>query len=333
MRAIERLDHVVTACLIAVIAGLLGGIGPTMAQVYPSRPITMIVPFPAGGPSDTVARIVADGMRASLKQPIVIENVVGASGSIAVGRAARAAADGYTLSYGGLGPHVLNGALFALHYDPVHDFEPVALLADMPMLIVAKNTMPAANLKELIAWLRANPDNATCGIPGAGTISEIAGIFFQNSTGTRFRFVPYRGVGFAMQDLMAGRIDMMIDFVANSLPQVRAHTIKAYAVLAKHRLSAAPDIPTADEEGVPGLYASSWQGLWVPKGTPKAAIDRLNGAAIDALADPAVRRRLAEIAQEIPAREQQTPDALGKLQKAEVEKWWPIIKTAGIVAE
>ena len=332
MRTIERLDHVLGACLIVAIAGLFG-VGPAMAQVYPSRPITMIVPFPAGGPSDTVARIVADGMRASLKQSIVIENVVGASGSIAVGRAARAAADGYTLSYGGLGPHVLNGALFALHYDPVNDFEPVALLADMPMLIAAKNTMPATNLKELIAWLRANPDKAMSGTPGAGTLSEIAGVFFQNSTGTRFRFVPYRGVGFAIQDLLAGRIDMMFDFVANSLPQVRARTIKAYAVLAKRRLSAAPDIPTADEEGVPGLYASSWQALWVPKGTPKSAIDRLDGAVVDALSDPAVRKRLTDITQEIPPREQQTPEALAKLQKAEIEKWWPIIKTAGITAE
>ncbi len=301
------------------------------AQIYPSRPITLIVPFPAGGPADTIGRIMAEGMRASLGRSVIVENIGGASGSIGTGRAARAAADGYTLSFGSWPTHVVNGAVYALPYDVLNDFEPVSLVATQPLLIIAKKAMPAKDLKELIAWLKANSDKATQGTAGAGGASHVAGVLFQRETGTRFQFVPYRGTG--MQDLMAGLIDMMIDLAANSLPQVRANTIKVYAVTATNRLAAAPDIPTVAEAGLPGLQMTSWTGLWVPKGTPKDVIAKLNAAVVDALANPAIRSRLANLGQEIFPREQQTPEALGAHHKAEIEKWWPIIKAANIKAE
>ena len=303
------------------------------AQVYPSRPITMIAPFPAGGPLDTLARILAERMRVSLGQPVIVENVTGASGSIGTGRVARAAGDGYTLGLGNWPTHVINGAVFKLQYDVRNDFEPVSLLATNPLLIVAKKAMPANDLKELIAWLKANPDKAAQGTSGAGGATHIAGVFFEKETGTRIQFVPYRGAGPAMQDLMAGQIDLMIDPAANSLPQVRAGTIKAYAVTAKSRLAAAPEIPTVDEAGLPGFYVSTWLAFFVPKGTPKNIIAKLNAAVVEALADPAIRQRLAGLGHEIPQREQQTPEALGAFHKAEIEKWWPIIKAAGIKAE
>jgi tripartite-type tricarboxylate transporter receptor subunit TctC len=300
---------------------------PTTAQVFPSHPLTMIVPFPAGGPIDATARIVADGMRASLGQPVIIENISGASGSIGTGRVARAAPDGYTFGIGYLGTHVFNGAAFLLPYDLLNDFEPVSLLVANPLLIVARKTMTAKDLPELIAWLKANPGKASQGTSGAGGTSDIAGIFFQKETGTRFQLVPYRGAAAMMQALLAGQIDLMIDFAANSLPQVRAGTIKAYAVTAPARLPAAPDIPTVDEAGLPGLHISAWQGIWVPKKTPKDAIAKLNAAIVAALADPSLRGRLSDLGQEIYPRGQQTPEALGALQQAEIKKWWPIIKS------
>ena len=303
------------------------------AQTYPSRPVTMIVPFPAGGPLDTIARILAEGMRGSLGQPIIIENVSGAGGTIGVGRVARAVGDGYTLCVGFVGTHVINGATYALQYDLLKDFEPISLIATNSWLIVAKKDMPASDLKGLIAWLKANPDKASQGTVGPGSPHHIAGVFFQKQTGTRFQFVPYRGAAPVMQALVAGQIELMIDSPAIVLPQVRGGTIKAYAVAAKSRLPAAPDIPTVDEAGLPAFYVSSWSGLWAPKGTPKEVVAKLNSAVATGLADAAVRSRFADNGMQVFPPEQQTPEALRAHQKAEIEKWWPIIKEAGIKAE
>jgi tripartite-type tricarboxylate transporter receptor subunit TctC len=318
--------------LLAVVLGAsLAGIGSAGTQLYPARPLTMVVPFAAGGPNDAIARTLAERMQASLGQPIMIENVDGSAGSIGTGRLARAAPDGYTLGIGYWGTHVANGALYALAYDVLTDFEPISLLAESPLLIVAKKPMPAKDLNELVGWLKANPDKSSWAVPGSG--SHVASVFFQKETATRFQLVPYRGAGPAIQDLAAGRIDMAMLNVGPVLPQVRAGAIKAYAVTASRRLAAAPDIPTVDQAGFPGLYSSVWFGFWAPARTPNEVIARLNSATVEALADPAVRARLNDLAQEIFPREQQTPEALAALQKAEIDKWWPIIKAAGIKGE
>ena len=303
------------------------------AQTYPSRPITLIVPSAAGGPSDTLTRILTERMRSSLGQPIIIENQGTAGGSIAVGRVARAAPDGYTISIGQFGNYVLNGAIYPLPYDLLMDFESVALLASNPQVIVSKNAMPAQDLQGLISWLKQNPDKAAQGTAGAGSPAHIAGAYLQSMTGTRFQFVPYRGAAPAMQDLVAGQIDLMLDQASNAIPHIRAGRIRAYAVTSKSRLGAAPEIPTVDEAGLPGFYVSVWHGLWAPKGTHKDIIAKLNAAVVEALADDTVRRRLAELGQEIPPRDQQTAEALTVFQKSEAEKWWPIIKAANIRVE
>jgi tripartite-type tricarboxylate transporter receptor subunit TctC len=316
--------------LFSVLAAWFAAIASANGETYPSRPITVIVPSAAGGPTDTLTRILAESMRQTLGQPIIIENQGAAAGTVAVGRVARATPDGYTISVGQYGNFVLNGAIYSLSYDLLNDFEPVALLASNPQIIVSKNAVPATDLKSLIAWLKANPDKAAQGTAGAGSPAHISGIYFQNTTGTRFQFVPYRGAAPAMKDLLAGQIDLLLDQASNALPQVKAGRIRAYAVTTKKRLAAAPDIPTFDEAGLPGFYVSVWHGLWAPKATPKDVIAKLNVSVANALADPTVRTRLAEIGQDIPERVQQTPEALRAYQKAEAEKWWPIIKSAGI---
>ena len=319
---------------LAVGAATLPAVSRTArAQAYPSRPITMIVPFAPGGLTDVIGRILAEGMRTSLGQPVIIENVGGANGSIGTGRVARAAPDGYTLVVGIWNTHVANAAIYALQYDVVKDFDPVLLLADAPLLLVASKAVPANDLKEFIAWLKLNPDKSSMGTVGAGSPGHLLGLLLQKETGTRFGLVAYRGAGPAMQDVVAGQIETTFANTATSLPHVRAGSAKAFAVTAKKRLAIAPDIPSVDEAGLPVLHFSLWAGLFAPRGTPKDIISKLNTAAVSTLGDPTIRESLAEQGFEIPQRERETPEALGAYQKAEIEKWWPIIKAANIKAE
>jgi len=303
------------------------------AQTYPSRPVTIIVPVPPGGVADPIARILADHLTVTLGQPVVIENVTGAGGSIGVSRAARAAPDGYTVSIGNWLSHVGASAVYPVQYDVLKDFEAVSLLTNSPILITARKDFPANDLKELIAWLKANPDKATAATVGAGSASQVSGVYFQRATGTRFQFVPYRGGGPAVQDEVAGHVDLMFNEATGAMPYVLSRQVKTYAVLARTRWFAAPEIPTSEELGVPGINISFWHGLWVPKGTSKEIVAKLNGAVVAALADPMVRKRLTDIGQEIFPHDKQTPEALYAFHKAETEKWWPIIKAAGIKAE
>jgi tripartite-type tricarboxylate transporter receptor subunit TctC len=319
--------------MIAVVAASVAGISGAAAQNFPTRPVTIVVPFAAGGPADAMARVIGDRMRVSLGQQVIVEDVAGAGGSVGVGRVVKAPPDGYTISIGHWSTHVVNGAIYDLPYDLLKDLEPVALLPSNPQWIITKRSVPASNLKELIAWLKLNESRVTAGTAGAGSASHVGGVYFQNITGTHFPFVPYRGTGPALNDLIGGQIDLIVDQTSNSMAQVKAGSVKAFAVTAKERLAMAPDVPTVDEAGVPGLYISVWYGLWVPKGTPKDIIARLNAAAVDAMADPNVRARMETFGLEIPPRAQQTPEALGALQKAEIEKWWPILKAAHITGE
>jgi tripartite-type tricarboxylate transporter receptor subunit TctC len=300
------------------------------AQTYPTRPITMIIPLAAGGVVDVVARVVAERMRASLGQTVIIENVGGADGTIATGRAVRARPDGYTIEFGILGTHVLNGAFYSLPYDVLYDFAPISALVKTPIVLFARKTMPGKDLVGLIDWLKANPNKASAGIAILDT--HLAAAFFQKETGTKFTLVPYRGGATATQDLVAGQIDLWFGGTV-PIALAQAGSIKAYAVGSEARLVLAPDIPTFAEMGLPSLSSSPWLAVFAPKGTPRSVIDRLNAAAVEALADPAVRTRLAELGTEIFPREQQTPEALGTLQKADAAKWWPIIKQLGIKAE
>ena len=311
----------------------IAGVRDVSAQTYPSKPVTIVVPFAAGGPSDALARILGDRMKATLGQAFVIENVTGAGGSIGVGRAVRAPADGYTISFGHLGTHVANQAIYPLPYDMLADLDPVVLLPSNPMVMVSRNSLPAKSLQELLTWLKANPDKATAGTAGAGSGSHIGGVYLQNLTGLRLQFVPYRGTAPALTDLVAGQIDIIVDQASNSMQQIRTGNIRAYAITDRKRLSAAPDIPTVDEAGLPGFYMTLWNGLWVPKGTPREAVTRLNAAVVEALADPAVKSRLVDLGLEIPERDQLTPEALAAWHKAEAGKWWPIIKAANIKPE
>jgi tripartite-type tricarboxylate transporter receptor subunit TctC len=295
------------------------------AQTYPSRPITMIIPGAAGSIVDTGGRVMAERMKGPLGQPIIIENVAGAEGSIATGRAARAKPDGYTITNGTIGTHVLNGALFSLQYDLLDDFAPILPLTTGSFVLFAGKTVPAKDLNELIAWLKANPDKASAGFNGAG--NHLLTLFFQKETGTRFVLVPYRGTPAAFQDLMAGRIDLWF------APPVWAGGIKALALTSETRSTLAPDVPTFAELGLPALSYSAWGGLFAPGGTPKDVLGKLNAAAVEALADPAVRSRLIDLGGEVFPRERQTPEALGAMQWADAAKWWPLIKELGIKAE
>ena len=318
---------------LAVALAMLAGIGGAAAQSYPSRPVTMIVPFAAGGITDIVARLVAERMKASLGQPVIAENVTGAGGTIGTTRLFRSAPDGYTVAIGQWTSHVGAGAMYSLPFDLLKDFEPVSMLSIGPLWIIARKDFPAKDLQDLIAWLKANPGKASAATIGPGSGAHMCLVYFQNMTGTRFQFVPYRGAAPAMQDLLAGQIDLFCPEAGQTLSQYRAGSIKAYAVLTQKRWFAAPDVPMIDEAGVPGLHFPFWHGLWAPKGTPKDIVATLNAAVVDALADPAVRQRLTELGHEIAPREQQSPAALAAYHKAEIEKWWPIIKAANIKAE
>jgi tripartite-type tricarboxylate transporter receptor subunit TctC len=304
--------------------------GTALAENFPSHPITIVVPFSAGGPSDAMARILAERMKVTLGETLLVENVTGAGGSIGVGRAVRSPPDGYTISFGHLGTHVANGAIYKLGYDLVADLEPVVLLPSNPMIVVSKNAVPAKSLKELLEWLKSRPTPATAGTAGAGSGSHIAGLYFENVSGIKLQYVPYRGTAPALNDLVAGQIDIIIDQTSNSINQVRGGTIRAYAITADKRIESAPDVPTVDEAGLPGFHMTLWSGLWVPKGTPKEIVDKLNAAAVDALNDPAVRKQLENLGLQMPPKDQLTPQALGDWQKAEIAKWWPVIKAANV---
>ena len=314
----------------AALFAILAATGLARADSYPSHPITIIVPFAAGGPSDAMARILAERMKMTLGQTVLVENVTGAGGSIGVGRAVHSAADGYTISFGHLGTHVANGAVYKLPYDLVDDLEPVVLLPSNPMIIVSKTAVPATSLGELIAWLKSRPAPATAGTAGAGSGAHIAGVYFESVTGIKLQYVPYRGTGPALNDLIAGQIDIIVDQTSNSINQVRAGTIRAYAITDDKRLASAPDIPTADEAGLKDFHMTLWSGMWVPKGTPKEIVSKLNAAVVEALGDAAVRKQMETLGLEMPPQDQLTPEALGARQKAEIAKWWPMIKAANI---
>jgi tripartite-type tricarboxylate transporter receptor subunit TctC len=320
---------------IAIACLLAAATSAAAADTFPSRPVTMVVPFGAGGPTDALARILAQRMSAPLGQTVLVENVTGASGTIGITRVARAAGDGYTVVLGNWPSFVVASAIYPnLPYDVQKDFAPIALLPNNPYIVVSKKDLPARDLKELIAYLKANPDKISAGTGGAGAGQHVSGVYFQKVTGTRFQFVPYRaGSSEIMRDLVAGHIDLTFDQAISALPYVRGDQVRAYAITGKTRLASAPDIPTVDEAGAPGVYISTWFGLWAPKGTPADAVARLSAAAMEALADPAVAKRLADLGQEIPPPEQQTAAALGAHLKAEIEKWFPIIKGAGIKME
>jgi tripartite-type tricarboxylate transporter receptor subunit TctC len=313
---------------------MLGSVGificSAQAQTYPSRPITVVVPFTAGGPTDALMRILGERMRVTLGYNLVVENVTGAAGTIGVGRVARANPDGYTLSVGHWSTHVVNGAVYPLNFDLLTDLAPITRLTHYPMMLVSKNDIPAKDVKSLLAWLKQNEARVSTGSIGAGSAAHVAGVYFEQLTGLKLNYVPYRGAAPALQDLMGGQIDILFDHVANSLPHVQSGKIRAYAVTDKARIPSAPDIPTFDEAGVPGLNVYIWYGMWAPKGTPSEVIARLNGAVRDALADAGVVKRLAELGQEIPPPEELTPAALAAYQKAEIEKWWPIVRAANI---
>jgi tripartite-type tricarboxylate transporter receptor subunit TctC len=322
-----------TKLSIALALAVFVAVSGAAAQTYPTRPVTVIVPFAAGGVTDIVARIVSERMKTALGQSVIIENVSGAGGTIGVTRLFRAAPDGYTLVVGQWTSHVGAGAMYPVTFDYLNDFEPVSMLSVAPLWIVGRSNLPAKDLRELIAWLKANPDKASAATTGLGSGIHMCLVYFQNMTGTKFPLAPYRGAAPLMQDMLAGQIDLSCPEAGQTLPQYRAGNIKAYAVLTQKRWFAAPDVPTIDEAGVPGLHFPFWHAIWAPKGTPKDVIARLNAAVVETLADPGVRQRFNELGHEIAPREQQSPAALAAYHKAEIDKWWPIIKAANIKLE
>jgi tripartite-type tricarboxylate transporter receptor subunit TctC len=317
--------------LSGVVALILALAGATaQAQSFPSKQITMIVPFPAGGGSDILARLIAEGMKKSLGQPVIVENVGGAGGTIGTARVVRSPPDGYTIGFGQWTSHVGSGALFPITYDLLKDLTPVARLTTAVLWLVGRGDLPPNNLKELIAWLKANPDKATAATIGAGSGTQLCLVYLQQNTGTKFQLVPYRGTAPIFTDLLAGHVDLTCPEAGQTLALYRAGKIKPYAVMDKTRWFAAPEVPTTDEAGAPGLHMTFWYGLWAPAGTPRDIIAKLNAAVVDTFADPTLRHRLTEEGHVIPTREQSTPEALGQHHKAEIEKWWPMIKAAGI---
>ncbi|HUP94657.1 MAG TPA: tripartite tricarboxylate transporter substrate-binding protein [Burkholderiales bacterium] len=319
--------------IIGALGAMLAAGSSVIAQTYPSKPVTIVVPFSAGGPTDTLARIMGERMRKTLGQPILIDNTLGAGGSIGVGKVVRAPPDGYMVSIGHWGTHVVNGVYYPLTYNVLTDFEPVAMIATNPQLIISKIAVPAKNLKDLIAWIKANEGKALMGTGGIGGASHMAAIYFGNSIGTKFNYVPYKGGAPALQALLGGEIDLYVTQISNVAGQIKAGKVRAYAVMAPTRQAAAPEVPTVDEAGLPGLHTAIWHGYWLPKGTPRPIVMRLNAAIVETLSDPAVRARFAELGQEIPPRDQQTPEVLFAHHKAEIDKWFPIIKAAGLKAE
>jgi len=318
----------IAAIMLALVAS--AGAAPARADTFPSRTITLIVPFPPGGSTDVAGRILAQRMGEALGQTVIVENIGGAGGSIAVGRLARATADGYTIDIGQWDTHV-GAIIYNLNYDLQKDFAPIGLASLNPMLLVAKKTLPANDLKSLVAWMKAHPGDAK--FVNQNASAQVGGLLLQKLSGTKVLFVPYRGAGPAMTDLISGQIDLLLVQGAVALPQVRAGTIKALAELSPQRSPSMPDIASADESGLPGLYIAGWFGLFAPKGTPANAIAKLNAAMVVALADPKVRERFAGLGLDIASRARQTPEGLAAFHKAEIGKWWPIIKAAGIRGE
>lgn len=331
MRRRVVIAGLLAAGLVSVLAS--GSAVPALAQTFPSKQITIVVPFSAGGPTDTLARILAERMSKVLGQTVVVDNTTGAAGTIGVTRVAKAAPDGYTIGIGHWSTHVVNPAIYPLSFDILEDFEPLAFIATNPQLLVSRKDFPATDLKGLIEYAKANSDKMTAGTAGVGAASHIGGLYFEQKTGAKLRFIPYRGGAPALQDLMAGQIDIMFDQAANSIPQIKAGKIKPFAVTAKQRLKAMPDIPTVDEAGLPGLYIAVWHGLWAPKGTPREVTAKLSAAIMESLTDPQLREKFAGLGQDIPPPEQQTAQSLRALHAAEIKLWWPLIKGAGIKIE